>query len=1408
MEWLSARNNIDAGNTRGISADTAKQLVSPNLKDTENKQKLKTGSNEDSLVEFDFDISIDEEENQTDAISQMLIKPDAIKASETKDDTEGIQTPEGDADTNKIPVVNTIENDAPTQPESMPDIKPEILDTDVSVKDDIKTEADKEADKTPVDTGNSAEETAESFKGIITDSSKIREYFDSLTIAQKQAILKEVGSLDLINSLNVLDNGTAEFAAKDGSKVTMHSTGECIKEAPAQTTAPTHSETTQDTSIKNDAPTSSDSSTQNTGIQSSTQTNLPASQTPQSPTTSGTNNATLNQSPSNNNSQTGNSTVQAGSASKGKILVSSFQSGVQTDSSTQNSLNSANSELKDLQQQQDAAKTDLEKQQTTYDSTQNDMQTDGAQVEGEISQGETDKTTADNELDSANEELSGAQNAADEASGQMTTAQDYAQQADQILNEAIARMQNAQGTSDNAASNNAQHINEENQAQNEANAAQQEANKAAEKTDTAKSKKEGTKAAANTASAKAAASFNIKNQYQKEVESAQREYNSAQAEQNEDKGLIGKAVDAVKGFLSKLADAVSNAVDKLRGAEKQYEEDKADEEKKWALDEEAQVQLEEKQKEQDKASEISKQAQIILDRKTGEREVSDQEYADALLDLADAVMEQDEASGEYDSALEAVLEANENWQVQNGKITNANGKVVSCTEVCKELEKFVTDKIKEKSDTEASYDKVLKTTAGAIKGDKDKINSLGKQIKALEKDIKEQEKKIALQEQMAAQITAEKSTLDAKKDSEGIGDSIKRLFGFGNAKDKKSFDTKQEALQEAISTGTAKNISKAYKAIYGEDAVVDENGEPKLNKNGEPIKISDLSDKEFEEYIETETNKTINAAKRIEKLDSGEFTYNGQILKMDDIHTALDKQAKELVEEMENALDNQGIVSKFASAANTLFGFGTSEKEAKAQVQQYKDMLDRLKNCDDSSEYASLYKAITGNDFSRAEIAKAIVYNEESGEKEYKKQKAKKDKTDLSTNINIVKDALKEAGGDKELLSTAQNSKAQEAIYDYQNTQKTATDVAIGIGNAAVVTAAVALAPVTGGGSLAVAAGVGAGSNLLLNFGNSIYDGNDDGNIDINYSLGEGIKDATTGVFEGGLYLAGGTAARALNAKFTGTAVATATKATFWQTLKSKGIKAALKQTEEKILTGSAKTAAKAATVSTKTAAAGTTGVMASKPGDDFLNSIANKETAAKAGIVTNDAFNVKVTKDTAEYKQSAINKRKAINQFSNDLNKALNGTKSDNYIINILAAKIKKEKPSIITETKNEKTGKTKAKADKDTVKQYKKYAEKLGYSLASMGIELEDAKKIMKNVDLNDYKKLVKLAEALGDVDDSTNDIQQMQKIIKNVDTGSLKYNKTSKYNLSAEGTCYNGKTKFQLQISKNGKINLKFH
>ena len=344
---------------------------------------------------------------------------------------------------------------------------------------------------------------------------------------------------------------------------------------------------------------------------------------------------------------------------------------------------------------------------------------------------------------------------------------------------------------------------------------QQEANKAAEKTDTAKSKKEGTKAAANTASAKAAASFNIKNQYQKEVESAQREYNSAQAEQNEDKGLIGKAVDAVKGFLSKLADAVSNAVDKLRGAEKQYEEDKADEEKKWALDEEAQVQLEEKQKEQDKASEISKQAQIILDRKTGEREVSDQEYADALLDLADAVMEQDEASGEYDSALEAVLEANENWQVQNGKITNANGKVVSCTEVCKELEKFVTDKIKEKSDTEASYDKVLKTTAGAIKGDKDKINSLGKQIKALEKDIKEQEKKIALQEQMAAQITAEKSTLDAKKDSEGIGDSIKRLFGFGNAKDKKSFDTKQEALQEAISTGTAKNISKAYKAIYG-----------------------------------------------------------------------------------------------------------------------------------------------------------------------------------------------------------------------------------------------------------------------------------------------------------------------------------------------------------------------------------------------------------------------------------------------------------------------------------------------------------------------------------------------------------------------------------------------------------------
>lgn len=1494
MEWLSAKKNLGVGNTQGVSVNPAKQEPG-NVSEEEKKNKLNLQSSEDGLVEFDFDMSLDDEdENQANTMSLMAVKSDALKGAETKQDTEANLTsltdtalsaatqtddsagamtsgdtleniePSVDTPVDSAPSTGILESNAPVQSGQESgdnlDIKNETK-TDIEDKADIKTD-DKQAESsdnktaddkttqvknpaehTAVDETKQADDTPQTFKGIITDAAKIREYFDSLTIAQKQAILKQVGSLDLINSLNVLDNGTAEFATKDGGKVTMRSTGECIKDLPAQSSTPVSSEQPKDTSGQHDETTVPDLSGQDAAVKNDTQVNTPQSQAPEQSSGGSGDVGNINPGTSNNGGvQTGGSVNQAGTSQNGQFKLDSVTGGTHTSGGTQGTLDSSNAQLKDLQDQQNAAKTDLDKNQADYDSTKNDMETDVSQVEGEISQGESDKTVADSELDSASNELSDAQGAADDAAGQVTAAEDYANQADRILNEALGRMQDAQGVSDAAAANNAQVANEQGQAQADATKAQQEENKAADETGKAKGKKAETKGAADGASKKTMASFKVKNQYQKEVQEAQEEYNSAQAEQDEDKGLIGKAVDAVKGFLSKLADAVSSAVDKLRGAEKQYEEDKADEEKKWALDEEAQAELEQKQEEQDRASEISKQAQIILDRKTGEKEVSDQEYADALLDLADAVMEQDEASGEYDSALEAVLEANENWQVKDGKVTDAKGEVVSCEDVCKELEKFVTDKIKEKSDTEASYDKVLKTTAGAIKGDKDKINSLGKQIKALEKDIKEQEKQIALEEQMAAQITAEKSALDAKKDSEGIADSMKRLFGFGNAKDEKSFEAKQKALQEAIRTGTTKNINEAYKAVFGDEVILDENGEPKLDKNGDPVKVSDLSDKEFKEYMKTETNKTLNAAKRIEKLDSGEFTYNGQTLGMDDIHTALDKQVEELIEEMENAVDSQGVISKFAGTVNMLFGFGTSEREAKAQVQQYKDMLQRLQNCNDASEYASLYKAITGTDFSREDIAKAVVYNEESGEKEYEKKKTKKDKTDLGQSVKGVKKALKEAGGDTELLSVTSNSKAKEAIYDYQNTQKVATDAVIGLTNAVVTTVAVAAAPVTGGASLAVAAGVNAASNVGLNaIDNFTSDSDGDGVWYNNYSLDEAGKDVIEGGIEGAAFVGGGMAAAKVGkaagavggkiaAKTGITAASTAGKATFMQTVKQAGVNAAANAASD--------------------FAAGAMASGISYAGDaitnedvDFELSTLGETMAVGGGIAAATGFAVRTAAGAVKGVTSKVAGSKKL---AKNLEKALNsGTgKSGDDVTDVLLNKVKDDS-SLVTKTVAD-DGSVVYSVSKKQAKSFKalqKNAHKSYNTLTNAGISESEALKILEKMPnsstmLSSAKTLVKSTKILknaglsqsealtmldglsasqqGKVANAIKDFkklynsgnltglsdEQFKQVLKNIKAKGVKYKPEGHKNVTSyiSGKWYDG-TDYSLSIHKDG-------
>ncbi len=312
--------------------------------------------------------------------------------------------------------------------------------------------------------------------------------------------------------------------------------------------------------------------------------------------------------------------------------------------------------------------------------------------------------------------------------------------------------------------------------------------------------------------------------------------------------------------------------------------------------------------------------------------------------------------------------------------------------------------------------------------------------------------------ELNATISSLESNYNAEKEGQGFGGWVAGLFGGGAEKLKTELDSKK-ALLKTLKDHPEK-IYDIYKGITGEELT-----QEKINQ----VKAS----QEFAEKLSSDDKKAIVAS--------------------------LQKQADSLGSALDETVEGQGWFSKAIGWVNNGLDFGTSEKNSKAQIEQYKKLISQLDP--DSEDFAAQYKAITGEYLS----------------------------------MDSAKDLLN--GGSK-----VANSKAAESILDYEQTQTTATEIAAGVATAVVVVAAVAAAPFTGGTSLGAialtagfAAGVGGTTMLAIKSSNGLTS-------DKGYTVEQGVRDFTSGAIEGALIPVSGGIGSSVTSALGKTALSTTAK--------------------------------------------------------------------------------------------------------------------------------------------------------------------------------------------------------------------------------------------------------------------------
>ena len=180
---------------------------------------------------------------------------------------------------------------------------------------------------------------------------------------------------------------------------------------------------------------------------------------------------------------------------------------------------------------------------------------------------------------------------------------------------------------------------------------------------------------------------------------------------------------------------------------------------------------------------------------------------------------------------------------------------------------------------------------------------------------------------------------------------------------------------------------------------------------------------------------------------------------------ALKEQAASLSKLMQETKDDQGWFSKAMGGLNNVLGFGTNSIKATAQIEEFVDQVNALDPND--PDFAAKYQALTGEALS-------------------------------IEGINELLQGVSKVG----------DSKAAEAIMDYEETQASAKEIGCGIVTGLVTAACVIAAPFTGGASIALGAAVGGATTVLIK-------GTDTIGTSKKYSLEQGILDFGGGAING-----------------------------------------------------------------------------------------------------------------------------------------------------------------------------------------------------------------------------------------------------------------------------------------------------
>ncbi len=263
---------------------------------------------------------------------------------------------------------------------------------------------------------------------------------------------------------------------------------------------------------------------------------------------------------------------------------------------------------------------------------------------------------------------------------------------------------------------------------------------------------------------------------------------------------------------------------------------------------------------------------------------------------------------------------------------------------------------------------------------------------------------------------------------------ITSAFGGGTKGQENKIKELQELYQEVLNNPTKSNLSNLYKEVYGESLDYDE------------MRMS------YQTTLDIQNGKYETA--------------DGKKLTLQDLGQAISEQVNLLSDSFDETVNSQGVISKGLSWINNYLGFGQTENMTTAQIDELKNLAEKLTTTRNPIEFAGIFKQLTGE-----ELTDEAVLSLFSGK------------------------------------SMVENTKASEAMMDYEQTQEvaitTTAAVATGIATAT-------MGPLGG-------AAVGAAVNVGVHGIDTVTRSNDKGVLGnlADYASNDLLKDLSVGALYG-----------------------------------------------------------------------------------------------------------------------------------------------------------------------------------------------------------------------------------------------------------------------------------------------------